>query len=57
MEWNVDNLDGFNGFSPSYMTTSEQRPPLNKDHLNLIAKYLSSMVKLVNHLQEKTTSL
>ena len=58
VEWNVDDLDGFNGFSPLLvMTTSEQRPPLNKDHLNLIAKYLSSMVKCVNHLQEKTTSL
>ena len=38
------------------MTTSEQTPPLNKENLNLIAKYLSSMVKHVNHLQEKTTS-
>ena len=37
------------------MTTSEQRPPVNKDHL--IAKYLSIMVKHINHLQEKTTSL
>ena len=32
------------GFHLLVMTTSEQRPPLNKDHLNLIAKYLSSMV-------------
>ena len=32
------------------ITTSEQRPPLNKDHPNLIAKYLC---KRVNHLQEK----
>ena len=39
------------------MTTSEQRPPVNKNHLILIAKYLSSMVKHVNHPQEKTTSL
>ena len=45
------------GFHLHIMTTSEQIPPLNKDHLNLIAKYLSSMVKRVNHLQEKTTSL
>ena len=36
------------------MTTSEQRPPLNKDHPNLIAKYLSS---IVNHFQEKSLSL
>jgi len=54
--WNVDDLDGFNGFSHPYMTTSEQRPPLNKDHLNLIAKYLSRMVKCVNHLLIKTIS-
>jgi len=36
------------------MTTSEQRPSLNKDHPNLIAKYLASMVKHVNHLLIKT---
>ena len=34
------------------MTTSEQRSPVNKDHSNLIAKYLSIMVKHINHLQK-----
>jgi len=45
MDWNGNKLD-----------TSDclYRPPLNKDHLNLIAKYLSSMV---NYPQEKTMSL
>jgi len=41
------------GFHLLVMTTSEQTPPLNKDHLNLIAKYLSSMVKRIKHLQER----
>jgi len=45
------------GFHLLIMTTSEQRSPLNKDHSNLIAKYLASMIKHVNCLQEKTTSL
>ena len=52
MGWNVDRLDVFNRFSPPHMTTSAQRTPLNKDHPNLIAKYLASMVKHVNHLKE-----
>jgi len=39
------------------ITTSEQRPPLNKDLSNSIAKYFASKVKYVNHLQEKITSL
>ena len=39
------------------MTTSEQRPSLNKDYLEkLIAKYLLNMVKCVNHLFIKTIS-
>ena len=53
VEWNVDNY----GFLLLVMTTSEQKPLLNKEHLNLIAKYLLSMVKRINHLQENTTSL
>jgi len=31
------------GFYLLIMTTSEQRPPVNKDHITLIAKYLSSV--------------
>ena len=36
IEWNVDKLDGLMGSHLLIMTTSEQRPPLNKDHPNLI---------------------
>ena len=43
------------GFHLLIMTTSEQKPPLDKDHL---AKFNCQIpVKCVNHLQEKTTSL
>ena len=39
MEWNGNKLENFDGFSPPYiMTTSEQRPPVNKEHLNLMMK-------------------
>ena len=48
------NVDKFMGSHLLIMTASEQRPPLNKDHQNLIVKYLLGMVKRVNHLQEKT---
>jgi len=36
VEWNVDKLDGFNGLSPPYNDHLWTRPPLNKDHPNLI---------------------
>ena len=56
MEWNVDEVDGLMG-SHLIITTSEQTPPLNRALNKDLPNYLASMIKYVNHLQEKTTCL
>ena len=50
------------GFLPPYtpvQTTSKQRPPVNKDHPNLmtIVKYQAWLNNVPTHLQEKATPL
>ena len=38
MEWTVNMLDNSDWFHLLIMTTSEQRPPVNKDHPNLMTE-------------------
>jgi len=43
-QWNgmeYSNLDGFDKFYLPIMTTSEQKPPLNKFHPNLITECIA----------------